>query len=626
MDESTQLLTKEPAAHSSRMRIRGLGVTRGIRRAWAVVSRRDRRRLRLVALYGVLISGLDTLALILLYALMNLLDNQPTSGVGRDLIEWLQVGNPDRYSTALLLLVLSAALFVLRSALSAFGLWLAVGAANESEANLISRLLFGHAGAPQITRLERNTAETLRTVIFSVDQVVFGIVSSSVALVANAAIMVAVAAALFVSSPLIALTLMVYFGAVAVLWAHAVRGMLERRGRRVQHLQEERYRLILQGLSSAKELQLRGRSLFYARAAVARTRGINAANRGAYVANGSLRYLLEASLIVGVVAVALVADFTGGRTTVLAALGLVLAGAFRVLPALNQILFLTNQVQYNTPAIDVVQSELATFANREADDQDADAVQPLRFAEELRLEGVGFRYPTRREPALRDVSLVLEPGVSLGIIGSTGSGKSTLLDIILGMLEPDAGRITIDGTLLIERRDEWQRSIGYVPQDVYLVDDTLAANVALGWRGADIDAARVAEAIALAELGEVVAALPEGLETVVGERGVRLSGGQRQRVGLARALYTRPTVLVLDEATSNLDQTTERRIVDTLDRLRGGLTIIMVTHRLASVRRCDHVLLLQDGMVAAAGTLDDVQAALSRVESVAAHGKVADAR
>ena len=285
-----------------------------------------------------------------------------------------------------------------------------------------------------------------------------------------------------------------------------------------------------------------------------------------------------------------------------------LAGAFRLLPALNQILFLSNSVQFNGPAIDFVEQELETFgayAEPTGSDSRRRRRRRIGFERELRLDEVTFRYPTREEPALRDVSFADRAGESFGIVGPTGSGKSTLLDVILGMLEPESGTVSLDGMPLGERRDAWQRSIGYVPQDVYLVDDTLRANVALGWYGDEIDDERVREAIRLAGLDDVVAGLPDGLDTIVGERGVRLSGGQRQRVGLARALYTRPSVLVLDEATSNLDQATEHRIVETLAALRGGVTMIVVTHRQASVRHCDRLLYLEGGRVRALGTFDE---------------------
>jgi ATP-binding cassette, subfamily B, bacterial PglK len=603
---------------------KGTGGIQGVRRAWRLVRARERRRLQLVALYGVLIAALDTIALVLVYALINLLNDQPVTGIAGRLIG-AHAGGHDNYRLALILLGITAVLFILRSLLSVLGLWLTVGAANAADADLISRLLIGHARAPQLMRLERNSSETLRTVLGSVDQVMFGVVSSSVSLVSNGAVALAVALGLFLSNPLVAVAVTVYFFLIAVAWVRVVRAGLVRRGLRVQELQKERYRLVLQGLAAAKELQLRGRALFYADGAVARTRGINAATRGANVVNQSLRYMLETSLVLGAVLVVAAAGLTSGRASVLPAVGLVLAGAFRFLPALNQILFLSNQVQFNDSATDFVERELNTFGafGQDPVPRDRPVAAPLRFVRELRLEGVTFRYPTRTEPALREISLSVRPGESVGIVGPTGSGKSTLLDVVLGMLEPGAGRVTVDGVPLAERVEAWQRSIGYVPQDVYLVDDTLRANVALGWYGDEIDDQSVIEAIRLSGLEAVVADLPDGLETVVGERGVRLSGGQRQRVGLARALYTRPSVLVLDEATSNLDQATEHRIVETLAALRGGVTMIIVTHRAASVRDCDCLHYLESGVIRAAGTFDEIRTAVPEFDRPATPRAVA---
>jgi ABC-type multidrug transport system fused ATPase/permease subunit len=586
------------------------------RRAWGLVEPAPRRRLRLVAVYGILIAGLDTFALILVYALISVLSRQRVSGIVSSVTSALHLGTGDRYRTALVLLVITSALFVARSLLSVLGLWLTVGAANMAQIGVISRLLTGHARAPQLVRLEQNSSQTLRTIMSSVDQVISGVVASSVSLLANGAVALAVALGLLLSSPLVAVAATVYFALICVVWVRVVRGGLSRRGRLVQELSAERYRLVIQGLAAAKELQLRGRALFYADGAVARTRGINAALRVVSVVNGSLRYMLETSLILGAVLVVAVAGATSGRDAVLPAVGLVMAGAFRLLPALNQILYLTNSVQFGHGALEFVERELEIFGPYAATDPGAvRQVVPHRLERQVRLDEVWFRYPTREAPAIRDLSFVIDAGESFGIIGKTGSGKSTLLDVILGILEPDNGTILIDGVPLARRREEWQRSIGYVPQDVYLVDDTLRANVALGWYSDDVEEDRVLEAVRLAELNEVVASLPDGLDTRVGERGVRLSGGQRQRVGLARALYTRPSVLVLDEATSNLDQVTERQIVETLTELQGGLTMIVVTHRIASVRNCDRILHLEEGSMRALGSFEAVCGSLPTTDA-----------
>lgn len=578
------------------------------RRAWALVEPRARKRLKLIALYGVLIAGLDTFALILIFALISLLTKQNLSGIVGSVFHALHLHAGDRYRTALILLVVTSALFVARSLLSVLGLWLSMGAANAAQVGLISRLLTGHARAPQLLRLEQNSSQTLRTIMGAVDQVISGVVASSVSLLANSAVAVAVALGLVLSSPLVAVAATGYFSLICFVWIRIVRNGLTSRGRLVQELSAERYRLVIQGLAAAKELQLRGRALFYADAAVARTKRINTAMRVASVANGSLRYILETSLVLGAVLVVVVAGAASGRNAVLPAVGLVMAGAFRLLPALNQILYLTNTVQFGHGSIEFVERELDTFGPYASPTDGGIALEaePHRLEREMRLDEVWFRYPTRDTPAIRGVTFEIVAGESFGIIGKTGSGKSTLLDLILGVLEPDRGSVSVDGIPLDERREEWQRAIGYVPQDVYLVDDTLRANVALGWYNGDVDDDRVLEAIRLAELDEVVANLPDGLGTRVGERGVRLSGGQRQRVGLARALYTRPSVLVLDEATSNLDQVTERQIVQTLTELRGGLTMIYVTHRIASVRNCDRILYLEAGSIRALGSFESV--------------------
>ena len=575
---------------------------RHIRRAWSLLQTSQRRRLALVAAYGVVIAALETLALLALFALINVLLSQPLSGVVRALVPSDVTTSDARFRTAALLLAVTSSLLVVRSLLSIFGVWLTVGAANSAQADLIRRLLEGHARAPYLDRIERKSSETLRTVLFSVDQVIGGIVSGSVSLAGDGAIALAVVIGLFLSSPLIAAVVVSYFIFVAFVWVRVVRRGLTRRGRLVQELTDERFKLVLQGIAAAKELELRGRSLFYADAAVDRTRRINRAARGATVVNSSLRYVLETALVVGTGLIVAVAMLAGGRESVLPAVGLVLAAAFRLLPALNRILFVVNQVQYSKPALDIVEDDerrVAPFIRLGVGSDEA--THPLALEHDLRVHNVSFRYKSRRLPALVDVSFVVRAGTSVGILGSTGSGKSTLLDILLGVIDPDSGAIAIDGTNLSICRERWQRAIGYVPQDVYLVDDTLCANVALGWRGSEIDDAAVHEALELAQLDTFVEALPEGINTLVGERGVHLSGGQRQRIGIARALYVRPTVLILDEATSNLDPQTEAKIVEGLASLRPRLTRLIVTHRVSTARACDDVLFLDGGVVRARG-------------------------
>ena len=228
-------------------------------------------------------------------------------------------------------------------------------------------------------------------------------------------------------------------------------------------------------------------------------------------------------------------------------------------------------------------------------------MRPLPFELGLSIEGVSFRYEGADRDTLTNVCLHIRPGESIGIAGATGSGKTTLIDLIARLLQPAAGRIMVDGQDLREHTREWQCSLGVVSQTVFLIDDTIRRNVALGVFEQHIDDRRVEEVIRLACLEDFVRSLPEGLETTVGERGVRLSGGQRQRVAVARALYRRPQVLILDEGTAALDTTTESRLLDGLSSLRGTLTVVHVAHRLSTLEKCDRVLHVEGGRVAEVG-------------------------
>jgi ABC-type multidrug transport system fused ATPase/permease subunit len=234
----------------------------------------------------------------------------------------------------------------------------------------------------------------------------------------------------------------------------------------------------------------------------------------------------------------------------------------------------------------------------------------IRFEREIRLEGVSFRYPSAEHDALQDVDLSIRHGKIVALVGPTGAGKSTIADIVLGLLEPTRGRVLVDDYDLAESARPWQRLIGYVPQDIYLADDTLAANVAFGYSPDEADPERIARALALAELDGLVSRLPDGVETRVGERGVRLSGGERQRLGLARALYLQPPMLVLDEATSALDNSTEARISSTFRSLHGSVTMLVIAHRLSTVRESDSVVFVDHGRVIGDGPFRELERAL----------------
>ncbi len=234
--------------------------------------------------------------------------------------------------------------------------------------------------------------------------------------------------------------------------------------------------------------------------------------------------------------------------------------------------------------------------------------RPSRCSRDLELRHIDYSYATAERTALKDVNLKIPARSTIGIVGGTGAGKTTLIDLILGLLSPQEGEILVDGAPITSANlRAWQRSLGYVPQSIYLTDESVAQNIAFGVPREKIDRAAVERAARIAALHDfVLEELPKGYDTIVGERGVRLSGGQRQRIGIARALYTDPSLLIMDEATSALDNITERAVMEAVDNIRHDRTIILIAHRLSTVRGCDTIFLLERGGVAASGTYDEL--------------------
>ena len=275
-------------------------------------------------------------------------------------------------------------------------------------------------------------------------------------------------------------------------------------------------------------------------------------------------------------------------------LGLFAAAAFRLLPSLSRIISALHAFRFCLPAIKILEKDI----NLQAQAGILQTVeQPGDFCEKIELNNVDYIYPSASTKTLMDISIAVKHNESVGFIGTSGAGKSTLVDVILGLLTPSSGKVMVDKKDIKKNIRAWQNQIGYVPQSVYLTDSTLKKNVAFGIEDEKIDEDAVWRAIKSAQLEEFVTSQPEGLEVIVGERGVRLSGGQKQRIGIARALYHNPSLLVLDEATSSLDVKTEHGIMETINSLHGEKTLIIIAHRLSTVEHCDRLYRLENGRV-----------------------------
>ena len=351
-----------------------------------------------------------------------------------------------------------------------------------------------------------------------------------------------------------------------------------------------------------KDVKILGREDFFVSEYSDQLTGSAAVTRRSGVSQMLPRIGLEILTILGLAVLVSTMVVSGeDLNSVLPVLGLFGAAAFRLVPAVGRMVTMVQTISQSQPVVHELFHDLGLKTLQTTKRQNHDG-----FAEALEVSELSFKYETAPTNALSNVSLRVKRGEAVGLVGPSGSGKSTLVDVLLGLMAPASGAVLVDGVNVQDRIRWWQDQIGYVPQSIFLTDDTLRRNVAFGLPKSEIDDAAVDAAIRAAQLEEFVKTLPLGLETVVGERGVRLSGGQRQRIGIARALYHNPDVLVLDEATSSLDTETEHGVMQAVQALQGEKTVIIVAHRLSTVEYCDRLYRLESSRIVDEGTFAEV--------------------
>jgi ABC-type multidrug transport system fused ATPase/permease subunit len=293
-------------------------------------------------------------------------------------------------------------------------------------------------------------------------------------------------------------------------------------------------------------------------------------------------------------------------------LSLYVFAGYRLMPSLNEMFSTAVQMRFNRVALEDLHRDLRESLEDseglpEPDTKEQLRAKPVRLRNQIALRDVSFRYPEAAVDSLDSITMTIESRQIVGVVGETGAGKTTLVDLILGLLERTSGSVEVDGISLEgEHRVAWRRSCGYIPQEIFLSDDTVRANIAFGIPADLVDEEAVKTSASIAQIHDFIETLPAGYETEIGERGVRLSGGQRQRIGIARALYHDPDVLVMDEATSSLDGATEAAVMEMIHSLGRMKTLIVIAHRLSTVRACDVIHLLQDGRLVASGTYDEL--------------------
>lgn len=457
---------------------------------------------------------------------------------------------------------------------------------------------------PYHVHVSRNSSEVISASIQKVGSASY-VLQSLATLLSSAVLFVAIMLALLAIDAQAAAIAAVTLGLSYAVIARISRRRLARNSERIAREHSKVVQALQEGLGGIRDVLLDGTQTVYADHYRAADRPSRLAQADNVFISQAPRYVMEALGMVLIVLLAYaMSREPGGIGSAIPVLGALALGAQRVLPALQQSYASWTIVAGNHAALADVLAQLDQPVPETSSLVD---VAPLSFRETIRFENVSFRYPIDGPWVLEGLDLTIRKGARVGFVGSTGSGKSTALDLLMCLLEPTQGRILVDEAPVTgERVRPWQRTIAHVPQNIYLADASLSANIAFGVPAEQVDLARVRQAARRAQIADFIESQPEGYDTLAGERGIRLSGGQRQRIGIARALYKEAAVLVLDEATSSVDHSTELAIMDAIDSLNRDLTILIIGHRLTTVQRCDAIVQLERGRVFAQGSYEDL--------------------
>lgn len=487
--------------------------------------------------------------------------------------------------------------------------------------SLSQRLLNKYLNQPYVFFLNRNTADLNKNILMEVNRVIAGVLIPGMNVLTRVVVALSMLVLLIVVDPLLALIVALTLGGTYATVFRLLRKKLIRIGKASLKARSERFQVAGEAFGGIKDLKLLGReSVFLQRFSIPSHQFARYESTNNIVAQLP-KYALETIAFGGILLIVLyLIGVKQNVSQVLPLVALYTFAGYRLMPALQRIFSGLTKIRYNLPALDMLYNDLFEQGAGSGVILDVcDTISPLSFNDKIELCDVIYCYPNASAPAVNNLNLQIESKRIIGFVGLTGSGKTTAADVILGLLMPTSGQLIVDGVEITSANvRNWQKNLGYVPQSIYLTDDTITRNIAFGVPDDEIDYDAVEQAAQIANLHDfIMHDLPDGYQTIVGERGVRLSGGQRQRIGIARALYHDPKVLIFDEATSALDGITENAIMDAIHNLSRKKTIIMIAHRLTTVEECDVIYMLEKGEVIAHGTYSELMESSSQFRQMA---------
>lgn len=460
-------------------------------------------------------------------------------------------------------------------------------------AYISNNLFANYMNQPYSFHLDRNASELLKNIQIEIAGLsVFFL--SLITLFIEGGFTISVLTTLIYIEPIGALSIGLFYGLLSIIFFQFTKNKLKIWGKQRQDLDSQTTKIALEGLGGIKDLLILGKTSFFTDMFSSKKYLKARVNSNHSTFSQLPRFFLEFLSIIGLVSFIILMLFQGKDTTsLISILGVFVAATFRMIPSLNRIISGVQSMKYYSNSLDIIHKELK-INNRP--NQAISQKTQFNFQNDIKLENISFSFNEDRV-ILKNINLKIKKGETIGIIGESGSGKSTLIDLILGLHKPTSGQIIIDGVSGLQTNQQWRKKIGFVSQSIYLIDDTIKNNIALGVQENEINDLKIIELLKQVQLEEFIINLKFGVNSKVGERGVQLSGGQRQRIGIARALYHDPDVIILDEATSALDNETEKDVMESFNNLKGVKTIIMIAHRTSTLKDCDFIYKIDKGQV-----------------------------
>lgn len=509
-------------------------------------------------------------------------------------------------------------LFVLRNAFLYLITYSQLKITEHHRLRLADALFTAYLNAPWELHLARDTATIQRNVAMETTEIITGVVNPLLTLIMRGTMTILVVVLLLLTTPLASfggvLVLALTIGAFLLL----TRKSVERFGEQARVERKRTIKSIQQSLACLPEIKVLGKENYFRNALYSSMKNFARVTRLRQAIGNAMPPVLETVAVAGILGILVILVMIGqDPASLLPMVALYAAAVVRLRQYVGTFAMAINQIQFSKAAVPNVVDELELMKSLETETIGPETTE-FSFGESISIANLTYTYPNVESPALKSVNIDIRRGESIGIVGSTGSGKSTLISIILGLLRQQQGQVLVDGVDIRTNIRGWLNHIGYIPQTIVLLDSSIRRNIAFGVPPDKINEAAVDAAVEAAQLQSFVQELPDGLDTVVGERGVRLSGGQRQRVGIARALYKNPDVIIMDEATAALDNQTEELLMSELNRLKNNRTFIMIAHRLSTVRNCDRLYFLKGGEVESVGNFDELMEASAGFRTMAA--------